>query len=460
MHTGVYVCVMCVLTNTRTHTLTHTCTVDFSLPGALWDAVVGRGTVRLWRLFSERKGFFLGDGLERAVDHALARKRCAVANNVPMGDLDDSTLVLVDDGGTTGDDAGDSGDAESTSAPAGASGMCAKFLGTTFAELRRLYVKRSLQPQIPLPPCHIPSHAFPSIPLVILRPTHSYALDFDQPFPHVRSSHLFHFLTHHPTHSHDRRLAISGFDVTNGKCVLLPPTLRPTNDELPQPCSVRTQTHSHIRSLATVLGPKRVCSLARSIHSNRSNRSLRPSPPSLAPFSTGTLVYFSADTTPNMRVARAVRASSSIPFVFAPVQHDGHVYVDGGLMRRVPIDAFGPPDASTLALKLSKDFVATTPEELERMSVGGFASRVISSFVRMSQDLDLVQRAKLERGMVMYVIWRGTERRRRGREGTSRQKGIGDRTYAPPSPPSHPHSPTPTHAHSRHARTHPHAAFY
>ena len=183
----VYVCVKRVLTNTRTHTLTHTRTVDFSLPGALWDAVVGRGTVRLWRLFSERKGFFKGDGLERAVDHALARKRCAVANNVPMGDLDDSTLVLVDDGGTTEDDAGDSGDAESTSAPAGAmtgaSGMCAKFLGTTFAELRRLYVKEVTcnlkhlsHPSLPFSSLHLPSLAILSIPLVMLTPPPAHTL--------------------------------------------------------------------------------------------------------------------------------------------------------------------------------------------------------------------------------------------------------------------------------------------
>ena len=234
-------CVKCVLTNTRTHTLTHTRTVDFSLPGALWDAVVGRGTVRLWRLFSERKGFFKGDGLERAVDHALARKRCAVANNVPMGDLDDSTLVLVDEGGTTEDDAGDSGDAESTSAPAGASGMCAKFLGTTFAELRRLYVKEVTcnlkHLSHPFTSLHIPSLAFTCHSLYSSRnayaPTRSYAplihaLDFD-PFPHVRSR-PFRFLTHQlTTHSHDRRLAISGFDVTNGKC--RPPTTQRPPDE-------------------------------------------------------------------------------------------------------------------------------------------------------------------------------------------------------------------------------------
>lgn len=37
-------------------------------------------------------------------------------------------------------------------------------------------------------------------------------------------------------------------------------------------------------------------------------------------------------------VARAVRASVSVPLVFKPLAHDGHLFVDGGLSNPVPCD--------------------------------------------------------------------------------------------------------------------------
>ena len=60
--------------------------VDFSLPRAIRNAFVGRngGILALWRLFSEGKGFFHGDGLESAVDAALAQKRCSMHMNITM----------------------------------------------------------------------------------------------------------------------------------------------------------------------------------------------------------------------------------------------------------------------------------------------------------------------------------------------------------------------------------------
>jgi len=44
--------------------------------------------------------------------------------------------------------------------------------------------------------------------------------------------------------------------------------------------------------------------------------------------------------TPNLGVAMAMRMSASIPFVFEPVEYKGHLYVDGGLVRNLPLDAF------------------------------------------------------------------------------------------------------------------------
>ena len=107
----------------------------------------------------------------------------------------------------------------------------------------------------------------------------------------------------------------------------------------------------------------------------------------------GTLVYFNVDTVPNMAISKAIRMSSSIPLVFEPLEHDGHLFVDGMLMRRLPIDAF-KADTTMLALKINRDFVSTTPSALEKMSVGAFAYRILTAMAKQTQDLDLVQKSK------------------------------------------------------------------
>ncbi len=49
---------------------------------------------------------------------------------------------------------------------------------------------------------------------------------------------------------------------------------------------------------------------------------------------------FSAEQTPNVEVALAVRASLSIPKLFKPVEIDGERYVDGGVISNFPIHIF------------------------------------------------------------------------------------------------------------------------
>lgn len=56
--------------------------------------------------------------------------------------------------------------------------------------------------------------------------------------------------------------------------------------------------------------------------------------------STGKSKEFSAATTPDVEVALAVRMSMSIPLFFASVDFDDNVFVDGGVLRNYPIDAF------------------------------------------------------------------------------------------------------------------------
>lgn len=79
--------------------------------------------------------------------------------------------------------------------------------------------------------------------------------------------------------------------------------------------------------------------------------------------STGQSIEFSAQTAPDVEVARAVRMSMSIPLFFAAVDFrldsNSDVFVDGGVLRNYPIDTFDTTGAHaeinprTLGLSLS-----------------------------------------------------------------------------------------------------------
>jgi predicted acylesterase/phospholipase RssA len=49
-------------------------------------------------------------------------------------------------------------------------------------------------------------------------------------------------------------------------------------------------------------------------------------------------VYFSADATPDVDIALAIRASCSLPFIFTPVEIGNHIYIDAGLVHNFPCD--------------------------------------------------------------------------------------------------------------------------
>lgn len=73
---------------------------------------------------------------------------------------------------------------------------------------------------------------------------------------------------------------------------------------------------------------------------------------------TGALTYFDRHAFADMPVSRAVRASSAIPFFFKPVWHAGRLYVDGGLVRSLPWDAYTKqrgPRESVLGWSLMRD---------------------------------------------------------------------------------------------------------
>jgi len=89
-------------------------------------------------------------------------------------------------------------------------------------------------------------------------------------------------------------------------------------------------------------------------------------------------VLFGADSTPHVDVASAVVASLSVPLVFAPVNIDGELYLDGALMRDFIFDSF--PSKSTIGVWLKIPETKVSTEELYG-SITKFAGRLWQSLM-------------------------------------------------------------------------------
>lgn len=111
----------------------------------------------------------------------------------------------------------------------------------------------------------------------------------------------------------------------------------------------------------------------------------------------GMLSWFDKKSTPKMPISLAIRISSGIPWMFEPAEWDGSLFVDGGMLRRIPVDAF--PSKNMLALKISPDFTPTKPREVNGLTFVEYSRRIMRAAVQHSQDLDLVQRKKLEKAI-------------------------------------------------------------
>eukprot|EP01065_Artemidia_motanka_P000777 TRINITY_DN10369_c0_g1_i1.p1 TRINITY_DN10369_c0_g1~~TRINITY_DN10369_c0_g1_i1.p1 ORF type:complete len:416 (+),score=107.98 TRINITY_DN10369_c0_g1_i1:336-1583(+) len=91
---------------------------------------------------------------------------------------------------------------------------------------------------------------------------------------------------------------------------------------------------------------------------------------------TGRLEWFDADSAPDMPVSKAIRISSGIPFFFEPVHWNGKLYVDGGCLRNLPIEAF-PSDSVTRTLA----FGFTEPANTAVQSFVSFAAQLIETMM-------------------------------------------------------------------------------
>ena len=57
----------------------------------------------------------------------------------------------------------------------------------------------------------------------------------------------------------------------------------------------------------------------------------------------GKTVYFSAESQPSMRVMDAIEITTCIPYIYRPIHYRGEMYVDGGLVRPIPLRAVRRP---------------------------------------------------------------------------------------------------------------------
>lgn len=67
---------------------------------------------------------------------------------------------------------------------------------------------------------------------------------------------------------------------------------------------------------------------------------------------TGEEVVFCKETTPDLEIALAIRASISIPAIFCPVRIGDELYVDGVVMNSMPLNYFTKTDSTHMGIKL------------------------------------------------------------------------------------------------------------
>jgi len=109
-------------------------------------------------------------------------------------------------------------------------------------------------------------------------------------------------------------------------------------------------------------------------------------------------VLFSRKTTPDVRVAEAVRASMSIPGYFAARRWRGHVLVDGALVPSGLWDLYdGYADAKTIFILLAAPPSPTTGRRKRHLWIWDYVFRVVRMLI-----------LAMENGRVPAHLWNET----------------------------------------------------
>ncbi len=102
-------------------------------------------------------------------------------------------------------------------------------------------------------------------------------------------------------------------------------------------------------------------------------------------FDTETKVVFSTKTHPNLSIARAARASISIPIVFTPVTIDGQWYQDGGIFSNFAIDFFGD-DPDVIGLQFGEPDPKPQPRPKGLKGAFTYIARTIGMLIKAQVD--------------------------------------------------------------------------
>ncbi len=92
---------------------------------------------------------------------------------------------------------------------------------------------------------------------------------------------------------------------------------------------------------------------------------------------------FSRAATPDVPIALAARASASIPFVYAPVQHGGALLMDGGMVNNIPVDKLAADSVPRLGVQL---VTKTTPMAAGLHSLFDVTPRVIDLMLAANEN--------------------------------------------------------------------------
>ncbi|CAB3783389.1 hypothetical protein LMG28688_01637 [Paraburkholderia caffeinitolerans] len=84
---------------------------------------------------------------------------------------------------------------------------------------------------------------------------------------------------------------------------------------------------------------------------------------------------FSRMCTPSATIARAVRASTSIPFVFEPLRFGAALLADGGMVNNIPVDRLKIDDVPRLGIQLVSQDLPVRPRST--LSAVQFSMRLI-----------------------------------------------------------------------------------
>jgi NTE family protein len=107
-------------------------------------------------------------------------------------------------------------------------------------------------------------------------------------------------------------------------------------------------------------------------------------------------------TSPDFEVALAARMSGSFPLFFAAVPSDGDVYVDGGVQRNYPIDAFDPRQGvSPATIGLLLENTNAPPVHKPVRDLPGYAEGLLESLLAVQTDALASDLPDLERTAVL-----------------------------------------------------------